>query len=121
MVAIAQGSSERSISTVVDQHRCPRAIKACHQRFFNSLQYIDLFLVGCGNVGQELLKQVHNQREYLAKQNIAIRVCGLANSRQMLLTTDGIDTATWQQQLEQTDQGYDVNRLISFAREKPSA
>jgi len=117
VVAIAQGSSERSISTVVDQHRCPRAIKACHQRFFNSLQYIDLFLVGCGNVGQELLKQVHNQQAYLAKKNIAIRVCGLANSRQMLLTTQGIDTATWQEQLGATDQGYDVNRLISFARE----
>ena len=117
VVAIAQGSSERSISAVIDLHRCPRAIKACHQRFFNSLQYIDLFLIGCGNVGQELLNQVHNQKAYLAKKNIAIRVCGLANSRQMLLTTDGIDTANWQEQLAATEQGYDVNRLISFARE----
>jgi len=117
VVAIAQGSSERSISAVIDLHRCPRAIKACHQRFFNSLQYIDLFLVGCGNVGQELLNQVHHQKAYLAKKNIAIRVCGLANSRQMLLTTEGIDTATWQEQLAATEQGYDVNRLISFARE----
>ncbi|MDP2559787.1 bifunctional aspartate kinase/homoserine dehydrogenase I [Psychrobium sp. 1_MG-2023] len=117
VVAIAQGSSERSISTVVDQHRCPRAIKACHQRFFNSLQYIDLFLVGCGNVGQELLQQVHNQQAYLAKKNIAIRVCGLANSRQMLLTTEGIDTASWQEQLSATEQGYDVHKLISFAKE----
>jgi len=117
VVAIAQGSSERSISAVIDLHRCPRAIKACHQRFFNALQYIDLFLVGCGNVGQELLNQVHNQKAYLAKKNIAIRVCGLANSRQMLLTTDGIDTATWQEQLAATEQGYDVNRLISFARD----
>lgn len=117
VVAIAQGSSERSISAVIDLHRCPRAIKACHQRFFNSLQYIDLFLVGCGNVGQELLNQVHNQQAYLAKKNIAIRVCGLANSRQMLLTTEGIDTSNWQEQLSTTEQGYDVNRLISFARE----
>ncbi len=117
VVAIAQGSSERSISAVIDLHRCPRAIKACHQRFFNSLQYIDLFLVGCGNVGQELLNQVHNQKAYLAKKNIAIRVCGLANSRQMLLTTEGIDTSSWQEQLNATEQGYDVNRLISFARE----
>lgn len=117
VVAIAQGSSERSISTVVDQHRCGRAIKACHQRFFNSLQYIDLFLVGCGNVGQELLQQVHNQTEYLAQKNIAIRVCGLANSRQMLLNADGIDVSQWQQQLAAATSGYDVSRLISFAKE----
>lgn len=118
VIAIAQGSSERSISTVVDQHRCGRAIKACHQRFFNSLQYIDLFLIGCGNVGQELLQQIHNQTAYLAKKNIAIRVCGLANSRQMLLNAEGIDISQWQQELAATDSGHDVARLIGFAKEK---
>jgi len=117
VVAIAQGSSERSISTVVDQHRCGRAIKACHQRFFNSLQYIDLFLIGCGNVGQELLKQIDSQQEYLAKSNTAIRVCGLANSRQMVLNAEGIEINEWQEQLAATNSGYDVNQLISFAKE----
>ena len=117
VIAIAQGSSERSISTVIDQHRCGRAIKACHQRFFNSLQYIDLFLVGCGNVGQELLQQVENQTQYLAKKNIAIRVCGLANSSQMLLDAEGIDISQWRDLLAQTDSGYDVTQLISFAKE----
>ncbi|NRA60469.1 MAG: bifunctional aspartate kinase/homoserine dehydrogenase I [Psychrobium sp.] len=117
VVAIAQGSSERSISTVIDQHRCPRAIKACHQRFFNSLQYIDLFLIGCGNVGTELLAQVHNQREYLAKKNIVIRVCGLANSKKMLLTTEGIDTTNWQQKLQLSEQAYDVDQLMYFAKD----
>jgi aspartokinase/homoserine dehydrogenase 1 len=117
VVAIAQGSSERSISTVVDQHRCSRAIKACHQRFFNSLQFIDLFLVGAGNVGAELLNQVNQQQAYLAEQNIAIRVCGIANSRQMLLTTEGIDPNDWQSALENTSEGYDVARLIAFAKD----
>jgi len=117
VVGIAQGSSERSISTVVDQHRCPRAIKACHQRFFNSMQYIDLFLVGAGNVGAELLNQVNQQQAYLAKKNIKIRVCGIANSRQMALTTEGIDPSDWQLALDATTTGYDVARLISFAKD----
>ncbi|WP_435276464.1 bifunctional aspartate kinase/homoserine dehydrogenase I [Psychrobium sp. nBUS_13] len=117
VVAIAQGSSERSISTVVDQHRCSRAIKACHQRFFNSMQYIDLFLVGAGNVGAELLSQVSQQQAYLAKQNIAIRVCGIANSKQMVLTTQGIELASWREALAVTNEGYDVARLISFAKD----
>jgi len=117
VVGIAQGSSERSISTVVDQHRCPRAIKACHQRFFNSMQYIDLFLVGAGNVGAELLNQVNQQQAYLAKKNIKIRVCGIANSRQMALTTEGLDPSDWQSALDATTTGYDVARLISFAKD----
>ena len=117
VIAIAQGSSERSISTVVDQHRCSRAIKACHQRFFNSSQYIDLFLVGCGNVGQELLQQIETQTEYLAKKNIVIRLCGLANSRQMVLNAEGMPVSEWQQLLAATDSGYDVDQLISFAKE----
>ena len=53
-VAIAQGSSERSISTVIENKRAKKAVKVIHQNFFSDRHTIDVFLVGCGNVGTEL-------------------------------------------------------------------
>ena len=59
-VAIAQGSSERSISTVIESKRAKKAVKVIHQNFFSDRHTIDVFLVGCGNVGTELLVKLKN-------------------------------------------------------------
>ena len=49
--AIAQGSSERSISAVISQKRVNEAVAFAHTAFFNSKQRLDLVLIGCGGVG----------------------------------------------------------------------
>ena len=98
--AIAQGSSERSISVVIDEHKAKEAIIACHQKFFGSVQYIDMFLIGCGGVGGALVDQVYRQQARLAERNIHIRVCGIANSRVMLMNADGIDLTNWREALK---------------------
>jgi len=100
IVAIAQGSSERSISAVVSQEKVNEAIRACHQNFFDSMHYIDLFLIGIGGVGGALLEQIHAQQKHLKEQQIGIRVCGVANSRKLLLDPKGLDLDGWQQRLQ---------------------
>jgi len=100
ITAIAQGSSERSISVVVSEKKAQDAVIACHQRFFGSVQCIDLFVIGCGGVGAALVDQVHRQQVYLAERNIEIRVCGIANSRVMLSKDKGIDLGQWREQLQ---------------------
>ncbi|MCK5819996.1 MAG: bifunctional aspartate kinase/homoserine dehydrogenase I, partial [Psychromonas sp.] len=104
ITAIAQGSSERSISVVVSEKKAQEAVIACHQRFFGSVQYIDMFLIGCGGVGCALVDQVHRQQAHLAGRNIQIRVCGIANSRVMLTSNEGIDLKQWREQLQKSTQ-----------------
>jgi aspartokinase/homoserine dehydrogenase 1 len=70
VVAIAQDSSERSISVVIEQRKCTDAMKVSHQNFFSHKQTIDVFLVGCGVVGSELIAQISRQQPQLKKQNI---------------------------------------------------
>ncbi len=108
IIAIAQGSSERSISVVVTAAKAESAIKACHQQFFNSSRYIDLFLLGCGGVGSELLSQIHRQTETLADNQIVVRVCGIANSKKILLNSEGIKLDEWAQQLAEAKQNYSL-------------
>lgn len=118
IIAIAQGSSERSISVVIDGNKAISAVVGCHQIFFDSQQYIDVFLVGCGNVGRVLLAQIKQQRDYLKKTNISIRVCAIANSRKMLLNAAGIDLDNWSDHLEGDGQNANMTQMFAWAAEQ---
>ncbi len=114
VVAIAQGSSERSISAVVGKGKVNEAIKACHQNFFTSTQFIDLILVGLGGVGGALLEQIRRQQPILAQQGIGLRVVGLANSRKMALSREGLDLADWPALLEKAEEGFSLDAVCKL-------
>ncbi|OOE94232.1 bifunctional aspartate kinase/homoserine dehydrogenase I [Salinivibrio sp. AR647] len=99
IVAIAQGSSERAISAVIPSERVSEAVKACHENLFNSQHHLDVFIVGVGGVGGELIEQIRRQQAKLRQQGIVMRVCGLANSKGMWLNSQGIDLDTWRDDL----------------------
>ncbi len=117
-VAIAQGSSERSISTVVEADKAKKAVRAIHQNFFSDRHTIDVFLVGCGTVGDELLSQFHRQQSSLLAKNIQLRVYGIANSRQLLLNNSGIDLSSdWKTELTQSEDGLSLAALQQFVND----
>lgn len=94
VIAIAQGSSERSISAVISRADGERGLRGVHQQFFESRQRIELFLVGVGTVGSALLEQLDKQQQFLREHGIDLRLCGVANSRRQLLDPHGIAPAT---------------------------
>ncbi|WP_417761293.1 bifunctional aspartate kinase/homoserine dehydrogenase I [Shewanella sp.] len=118
IVAIAQGSSERSISAVIEQRKITNAIGACHQGFFDVQQYLDLFLVGSGNIGAGLLEQIAKQTAFLKKQNITIRVCAIANSNTMLLDAGGIALDSWQDSLNACQQPFELQAMLDWSKEQ---
>ncbi|MCL1077722.1 bifunctional aspartate kinase/homoserine dehydrogenase I [Parashewanella spongiae] len=114
IIAIAQGSSERSISTVIEQSKTKNAISACHQSFFDVQHYLDVFLVGCGNVGTGLLEQINKQAQMLKAQNITVRVCGIANSTKMLLNAEGIELSKWPLLLNESQQISNIPEILNW-------
>ncbi len=115
VIAIAQGSSERSISVVIDQKKAVQAVSGCHQVFFDVQQYIDVLLVGCGNVGAALLRQIAQQQKPLQRQQISIRVCAIANSRKMLVNPKGIVLAGWRETLDKDGEPVDLPAMFAWA------
>ncbi len=101
VIAIAQDSSERSISVVIEQRKCTAAMKVSHQNFFSHKPTIDVFLVGCGVVGSELIAQISRQQASLKEQNIVLKVYGIANSKGMVFHNEGIDLDNWQDVIAQ--------------------
>ena len=118
VVAIAQDSSERSISAVVAQSSCQDAVKVCHENFFSHIPSIDVFLVGCGVVGAELLAQIKRQQDFLQQRHVKLKVYGIANSQQLLLQPDGVDLTGWQAQLSQSKQSFSLPALSQFVQEQ---
>ncbi|ABM03102.1 aspartate kinase [Psychromonas ingrahamii 37] len=114
ITAIAQGSSERSISAVVSEEKAKEAVIACHQNFFGSVQYIDMFLIGCGGVGSALVDQIHRQQAYLSERNIEIRVCGIADSRKMLMDDQGIQLSNWRELLATATEELSLSSMQSM-------
>lgn len=117
IVAIAQDSSERSISVVLEQRKCTDALKVSHQNFFSHKPTIDVFLVGCGVVGSELIAQIARQQPSLKAQNIDLKIYGVANSKGMVFDSQGIDLDNWQQVHQQTPVAVTVENIKNFVRD----
>jgi aspartokinase/homoserine dehydrogenase 1 len=112
--AIAQGSSERNISAVVDSEEATRALRAVHSGFYLSSKTISIGLVGPGTVGATLLRQIEKQTERLVSEfNLDLRVRAIARSRSMLLGDRRIDLADWESNFETSAIEFD---LVAFER-----
>ena len=116
IVAIAQGSSERAISAVIPEDKVSEAIKACHETLFNSIHYLDLFVVGVGGVGGALVDQVQRQQSKLAEKGIILRVCGLANSKGVLLDAEGLPLANWRERMENASEAFSLPALQALVQ-----
>ncbi len=102
--AIAQGSSERNISVVLENKNVKKALNSLHESFFESgIKRIHLFLLGVGNVGGTLINQIQKQKkELLDKHLVDIKVVGMASSKKMLFNEEGIDLSNWKTQLDKS-------------------
>ncbi len=90
VVAIAQGSSERNISVVIEAVDGERAMNHVHRRFFDTREVIEVYLAGVGTVGSRLLAHIERQRPKLLAQNIDLRVCGIGTSRGWRVDAAGV-------------------------------
>lgn len=94
--AIAQGSSERNISSVVRQADIGKALNALHEAFFLSdHKLMHVFMVGTGLIGKVLLQMIKEQHAKLLDDNLLeINVVAVANSKKMLFEEAGLEPTT---------------------------
>jgi bifunctional aspartokinase / homoserine dehydrogenase 1 len=98
--AIAQGSSERNISVVIDARQTTRALRSVHARFYLSPHTVSIGLVGPGVVGSVLLEQIASQAGRLLRDfRLDLRVRALMTSKKMLLSDQPIGLEGWKEKL----------------------
>lgn len=83
--AIAQGASERNVSLAVREADAERALRVAHTAFWLSAQTVSIGLIGPGNVGGALLRQILEAGATLRRERqLDLRLRAVANSRSML-------------------------------------
>ena len=101
IIAIAQGASELNISWVVKISDLRKTLNVVHESFFLSENVeLNVFLLGIGLVGGNLLEQIKQQQSKLLKEkHLKIKLAGVANSKKMLFNREGIDIATFREKM----------------------
>ena len=112
--AIAQGSSERNISAVIKSEESGKALRALHSSFFLSAQTLSIGLIGPGNIGGTLLDQLASESDRLRREfDLDIRVRGIASSKKMLISEEGIDIRAWRELFQTTAVAYNEEIFLS--------
>jgi aspartokinase/homoserine dehydrogenase 1 len=119
IIAIAQGSSELNISTVIPKAHESKALNAIHDAFFLSgYKSINLFVVGTGLIGGTLFKQIQNQLEFLAKELfVDLKIIAIANDKRMVFDTNGIPINSWGEELN-SGKGEESNLEVFVSKMK---
>ena len=112
LIAIAQGSSERNISFIIKNDEVKSAVRSLHQYIFSDNTIINVFIAGVGLVGSDLIRLIQNKK--------SINVCGIMNSRKMILNPNGLDTQHYVEKLAQGETA-DLESFISSAAQSRNA
>lgn len=120
IAAIAQGGSERNVSLVVDESNKVLAIQALHREFFDP-RFPRVFVLGTGNVGGELLRQIELVSRTTHVED-DMRVCGIADADKMSFDENGIDLKNWKKIIQKAQDKSDLagflEKIKSFGGNK---
>lgn len=115
--AIAQGSSERNISAVIDESDAQRALRIVHSAFYLSPQTLSVGIIGPGLIGKTLLKQIGERADSLRRERgIDLRIRGIMNRSRMLLDERGIDPHRWNETLLDQGKVSDLSKFVEHVR-----
>lgn len=119
IIAIAQGASELNISWVVRNDVLRKTLNVVHESFFLSENIeLNVFLMGIGTVGGNLLQQLQKQQDKLLKEkHLKIKLTGVANSRKMYFNRDGIEIANFREVLEKSDKKSSIQGFANEIKE----
>lgn len=114
IIAIAQGASELNISWVVKTDELRKTLNVVHESFFLSENVeLNVFLMGIGTVGGNLLQQLQSQQEKLIKEkHLKIKLTGVANSRKMVFNRDGLDISAYSESLEKSEKTSGLSAFV---------
>ena len=115
--AIAQGSSERNISAVIDRADSTRALRAVHAGFVLSDRVISIGLIGPGSVGKALLRQLAEQAPVLrSRLKVDLRLRAVASRKHMVLAETSMTPSEALELLSRGETPLDLALLSAHVR-----
>ena len=108
--------SGKNVSIVVRKTDLKKALNVMHGQIFGISKKVNLAIFGHGNVGGTLVDQILKSARTIEKRKgIDLNVFAIANSRKVLLNTEGI-SKTWKSDLEKHGLAYTVKDIFDYAQ-----
>ena len=106
----------RNVSLVVKKSQLHKAMNVIHGEVFGISKKINIAIFGHGGVGGALINQILKSKNDIEKRKgINLNVFAIANSRQLLLSKNGVDES-WQNDLKSALQESSIEDVIAFAK-----
>ncbi|MEE8406866.1 MAG: bifunctional aspartate kinase/homoserine dehydrogenase I [Acidimicrobiia bacterium] len=113
--AIAQGSSERNISVVIDEVDAAKALRAAHAGFYLSKQTLSIGLIGPGHVGSTFLDQLASRSKWLLEEfGVDLRVRAICTTKKMIVDEAPIELTHWRERLDEEAVPADLDELAAY-------
>lgn len=105
----------KNVSLVVRKNQLHKALNVIHGEIFEISKKINIAIFGHGLVGGTLIDQIlQSAKEIEDRKKIRLSIFAVANSKKVLLDTQGID-ANWKSNLETSGISYTINDVIQYA------
>lgn len=117
--AIAQGSSELNVSIVVKGVDVVRTLNLLHEALFEANKNKRIYLIGHGLIGQSFVAQMADLERRGRLNGIAL--CGISNSRKMVLDNNGIAWDAAAELLASSEERTDTTRIFHEMRAQTGA
>lgn len=101
--ALAQGSSERCISAVIESDKKNKAVLSIHKEFFDKKQDLSLFIFGAGTIGGELIRQIKTEYQALLRQGVRLTTYAITTIDGMLVNKAGLNLDSWQEEMREKE------------------
>jgi aspartokinase/homoserine dehydrogenase 1 len=113
VIAIAQGSSERNVSLIVNSQNAEKSVSVIHSAFYLSKTVANLFVIGVGSIGSVLLKQIQEEKEeLLQRKGLQLNICGVADVNKMVVDEHGIDLSKWKELLQASVNKTSIDEIL---------
>ncbi|MED7818576.1 MULTISPECIES: bifunctional aspartate kinase/homoserine dehydrogenase I [unclassified Francisella] len=112
--AIAQGSSERSVTFAVKAEDEARGVQAMHRHYNTTSDDIAIAIIGAGNIGKEFIKQMKQTYQKWYEKGINLVLIGATNSKQMRIVYDNLLFENVDNLLKENTEPVNLKKLAEF-------
>jgi len=122
IIALSQGSSERNISFVIRTAHVEEISRFVHDHIYPPNPHPPrayFALLGAGNIGKTLIKQVHQYNKRKAHREDRLEVLAIANSRKMIESNNWarcVELSNFEEQLEESEIQSSVPRILDILK-----
>ncbi|SED06894.1 homoserine O-acetyltransferase [Tenacibaculum sp. MAR_2009_124] len=108
----------KNVSLIVKKSQLHKALNVIHGQVFGVAKKINIAVFGKGLVGGTLIDQIlGSAKNILERKKIQLNVFSIANSKQVLLSTKGVNEE-WREALDESEKNSDiVQNVIEYAKE----